>query len=97
MRQHPRNYSACCTQLEDLYNTSYTLQLLSCNMAPAKTGKAAAPTAKKEKIAHPQSRKAGQIARKSLRKGKMGNMVSTRHKKHNGMGKCRLVKLGNAI
>ena len=41
-------------------------------MAPAK------PAEKKEKIFHPASRKAGQLARNALRKGKLGNLASKR-------------------
>ncbi|KAE9391344.1 hypothetical protein BT96DRAFT_888745 [Gymnopus androsaceus JB14] len=57
-------------------------------MAPSKTGKSAAAAAKKssgkkEKVFHPQSRKADQLSRKSLRKEKMGSLVSSRNKKHN--------------
>ncbi|KIY52997.1 hypothetical protein FISHEDRAFT_63629 [Fistulina hepatica ATCC 64428] len=51
-------------------------------MAPTKTGKAAkSPAAQKEKVFHPQSRKAGQLARKALRKGKLGNLGAKRVKK----------------
>ncbi|KAF9531780.1 hypothetical protein CPB83DRAFT_848715 [Crepidotus variabilis] len=49
-------------------------------MAPAIT-----KSAKKEKVFHPSSRKAGQLARKALRKGKVGNLSSERHKKHNSL------------
>ncbi|KAF8920523.1 translation machinery-associated protein 16, partial [Mucidula mucida] len=42
----------------------------------------AADKTKKEKVYHPQSRKAGQLARKALRKGKMGSQASVRGKKH---------------
>jgi translation machinery-associated protein 16 len=57
-------------------------------MAPSlKTGKsAAAPKPKKEKIYHPGSRKAGQLARNSLRKGKLGNLALKRGKKHDSLG-----------
>ncbi|SJL03497.1 uncharacterized protein ARMOST_06853 [Armillaria ostoyae] len=51
-------------------------------MAPSKAGKVAAEKTKKEKIHHPQSRKAGQLARKALRKGKLGGQASNRGKKH---------------
>lgn len=56
-------------------------------MAPSKSGKpaAAAPKAKKEKVFHPESRKAAQIARKALRKGKLGNLASKRGQKHTGL------------
>jgi translation machinery-associated protein 16 len=55
-------------------------------MAPSKTGKTAVPKPKKEKVYHPESRKAGQLARNSLRKGKLGNLASKRGKKHNSLG-----------
>ncbi len=57
-------------------------------MAPTKTGKvaSAADKTKKEKVYHPQSRKAGQLARKALRKGKMGSQASVRGKKHHHLG-----------
>ena len=44
-------------------------------MAPAKP---AEKKEKKEKIFHPASRKAGQLARNALRKGKLGNLASKR-------------------
>ncbi|KII87422.1 hypothetical protein PLICRDRAFT_142685 [Plicaturopsis crispa FD-325 SS-3] len=50
-------------------------------MAPSKTGKAAAPKPKKEKVFHPESRKAGQIARSQLRKGKLVGQASKRGKR----------------
>ncbi|KAF5316607.1 hypothetical protein D9619_006268 [Psilocybe cf. subviscida] len=54
-------------------------------MAPANTPKAKAASAatkeKKEKLFHPASRKAGQLARHALRKGKMGNLASKRSEK----------------
>ncbi|KAF9005954.1 hypothetical protein BDQ17DRAFT_1352459 [Cyathus striatus] len=58
------------------------------NMAPSKSGKTAnsqAATTKKEKIHHPASRKAGQLARHALRKGKMGNLATKRTQKHDSM------------
>lgn len=55
-------------------------------MAPSKTGKAP-PAPKKEKIYHPSSRKAGQLARNALRKGKLGNLASKRGQKHNSLGR----------
>ncbi|KAJ3571818.1 hypothetical protein NP233_g3492 [Leucocoprinus birnbaumii] len=51
-------------------------------MAPSQTAKSAASKTKKEKVFHPASRKAGQLARKSLRKGKLGNLSSKRAQKH---------------
>jgi translation machinery-associated protein 16 len=63
-------------------------------MAPSKPGKpSSAPNAvaaktksagkPKEKVFHPDSRKAGQLARKALRKGKLGNLAAKRtSKKH---------------
>ncbi|KAG5653405.1 hypothetical protein H0H81_000692 [Sphagnurus paluster] len=47
-------------------------------MAPSKSAKSAPAKEKKEKIYHPSSRKAEQLARKALRKGKLGNLASKR-------------------
>ncbi|KAG6891222.1 hypothetical protein C0995_008474 [Termitomyces sp. Mi166 len=55
-------------------------------MAPSKTPKKAASAPKKEKVFHPSSRKADQLARKALRKGKLGNLASKRSQKHNSLG-----------
>ncbi|ETW78962.1 hypothetical protein HETIRDRAFT_460001 [Heterobasidion irregulare TC 32-1] len=44
--------------------------------------KAKAKPAKKEKIFHPQSRKAGQLARTQLRQSKLAGQASKRSKKH---------------
>ncbi|KAF8075006.1 hypothetical protein FPV67DRAFT_1559612 [Lyophyllum atratum] len=55
-------------------------------MAPSKSPKAT-PAPKKEKLFHPSSRKAGQLARNALRKGKLGNLASKRGQKHNTLGK----------
>ncbi|KAG5353791.1 hypothetical protein C0989_001908 [Termitomyces sp. Mn162] len=55
-------------------------------MAPSKTPKTAASAPKKEKIFHPSSRKADQLARKALRKGKLGNLASKRSQKQNSLG-----------
>ncbi|KAJ7733209.1 hypothetical protein DFH07DRAFT_928851 [Mycena maculata] len=41
--------------------------------------------AKKEKVFHPDSRKAGQLARNALRKGKLGNLRTKRTKKASGL------------
>ncbi|KAJ7890610.1 hypothetical protein B0H14DRAFT_2690078 [Mycena olivaceomarginata] len=41
--------------------------------------------AKKEKVFHPDSRKAGQLARKALRKGKLGNLRTKRSHKATSM------------
>ncbi|KAL0953678.1 hypothetical protein HGRIS_004876 [Hohenbuehelia grisea] len=55
-------------------------------MAPSESGKTATkPTAKKEKVHHPESRKAGQLARHAIRKGKMGNLATKRGKKQNSL------------
>ncbi|EIN09527.1 hypothetical protein PUNSTDRAFT_101382 [Punctularia strigosozonata HHB-11173 SS5] len=55
-------------------------------MAPSKTNKSAPKdkkeSARKEKIFHPQSRKAGQLARTQLRKDKLASAASKRAKKH---------------
>ena len=50
-------------------------------MAPSKTAKP-----KKEKVFHPASRKAGQLARNALRKGKLGNLSTKRNQKHHSLG-----------
>jgi hypothetical protein len=60
-------------------------------MAPSKTTKtspAAKPKkeGKKEKIFHPSSRKAVQLARTAHRKDRLGDLASKRHKKHNSLG-----------
>ncbi|PPQ90766.1 hypothetical protein CVT25_010155 [Psilocybe cyanescens] len=57
-------------------------------MAPANTTKAAAAATKvkKEKLFHPASRKAGQLARNALRKGKLGNLTTKRNQKHHSLG-----------
>ncbi|KAJ3908107.1 hypothetical protein F5879DRAFT_408510 [Lentinula edodes] len=47
-------------------------------MAPSKTGKASTKSSKKEKIFHPQSRKADQLSRKALRKDKCSNDLASR-------------------
>ncbi|KAF5362572.1 hypothetical protein D9756_002494 [Leucocoprinus leucothites] len=51
-------------------------------MAPSQTAKSAASKTKKEKVFHPASRKASQLARKALRKGRLGNLTSKRSQKH---------------
>lgn len=52
-------------------------------MAPSKTAKATPAPQKKEKLFHPSSRKAEQLARHALRKGKIGNLASKRGQKQN--------------
>ncbi|KAG6916123.1 hypothetical protein DXG01_008354 [Tephrocybe rancida] len=56
-------------------------------MAPAKTKapKASTSAPKKEKLFHPSSRKADQLARKALRKGKLGNLATKRGQKHHSL------------
>ncbi|KAG6891558.1 hypothetical protein C0992_004416 [Termitomyces sp. T32_za158] len=54
-------------------------------MAPNKTPKKAVSVPKKEKVFHPSSRKADQLARKALRKGKLGNLASKRSQKQNSL------------
>ncbi|KAF9266859.1 hypothetical protein L218DRAFT_955965 [Marasmius fiardii PR-910] len=52
-------------------------------MAPSKTGKSSSRPPKKEKIFHPESRKAAQLNRKSVRKERLGNLATNRkHKSH---------------
>lgn len=60
-------------------------------MAPSKSAKATASKTKKEKVFHPASRKAEQLARKALRKGKLGDLSSKRSQKHDARGECRRV------
>jgi translation machinery-associated protein 16 len=58
-------------------------------MAPSATkakAKATKSNGKKEKIFHPQSRKAAQISRASLRKDKMSEAVAKRTKKQATQG-----------
>ena len=50
-------------------------------MSPAETKRVSKPKQKKEKIFHPESRKAGQLARTQLRKNKLTEASSKRHKK----------------
>jgi hypothetical protein len=56
------------------------------DMAPTKKSP---KVAKKEKIFHPESRKAEQLARKQLRKTKLAGQASKRAKLHSVRGKCR--------
>lgn len=58
-------------------------------MAP-NTGKKA-KSQKKEKIFHPQSRKADQLVRAQLRKGKLANLAKNRSKKHGQQGECEVI------
>jgi translation machinery-associated protein 16 len=53
-------------------------------MAPTKKPQ---KTAKKEKVFHPESRKAGQLARKQIRKSKLTGQASKRAKLHSAKGK----------
>jgi len=55
-------------------------------MAPTKKPQKAT---KKEKVFHPESRKAGQLARKQLRKFKLAGQASNRSKLHSSKGKLR--------
>ncbi|KAF8216418.1 hypothetical protein K438DRAFT_1925583 [Mycena galopus ATCC 62051] len=50
-----------------------------------KTAQKGGKPAKKEKVFHPDSRKAGQLARKALRKGKLGNLRTKRSQKASSM------------
>ncbi|KAJ3514985.1 hypothetical protein NLJ89_g2042 [Agrocybe chaxingu] len=55
-------------------------------MAPTGTGKSTASSKpKKEKVFHPASRKAGQLARHAIRKGRLGNLASKRTHKENSL------------
>jgi hypothetical protein len=53
-------------------------------MAPTKKPQKAT---KREKLFHPESRKAGQLARKQLRKSKLAGQASNRAKLHSSKGK----------
>jgi translation machinery-associated protein 16 len=53
-------------------------------MAPTKKPQKAT---KREKLFHPESRKAGQVARKQLRKSKLAGQASKRVKLHSSKGK----------
>lgn len=55
-------------------------------MAPVASNKTAKSKPKKEKIFHPSSRKAGQLARTAIRKGRLGNLTTQRHHKTNNIG-----------
>lgn len=53
---------------------------------PARYSHGACPmTTKKEKVFHPASRKAGQLARNALRKGKLGNLFTKRSQKNHSL------------
>lgn len=52
-------------------------------MAPSKQKSS---SNKKEKVFHPSSRKANQLARKSLRSAKLVSLLNERHRKHNSLG-----------
>lgn len=53
---------------------------------PPKTGKKTAKPQKKEKIFHPQSRKADQLVRANLRKSKLADLARARTRKHGDKG-----------
>jgi hypothetical protein len=61
------------------------------DMAPTKKPQ---KNAKKEKIFHPESRKAEQLARKQLRKSKLVQQASKRAKLHSAKGKSRRLSSG---
>jgi hypothetical protein len=64
-----------------------SFDLFSLDMAPTTSAKSAvASKVKKEKLFHPASRKAGQLARHALRKGKLGNLATKRNQKHHSLG-----------
>ena len=58
-------------------------------MAPTKKPQ---KSAKKEKIFHPESRKAGQLGRKQVRKSKLAQQASNRAKLHSAKGKSSVVE-----
>lgn len=70
----------------------FDLFLPHTKMAPTKSNKSASATAaktasvKKEKVHHPSSRKAEQLNRKAVRKGKMGNLTKERKEKVHTLG-----------
>jgi translation machinery-associated protein 16 len=61
-------------------------------MAPSEIAKRAAlkPKPQKEKIFHPESRKAGQLARTQLRKSKLAEASLKRHKKFSSQSMSEL-------
>jgi hypothetical protein len=63
------------------------MEKVSIDMAPIKKPQKPQKAAKKEKIFHPESRKAGQLARKQLRKSKLAGQASKRGKLHSSKGK----------
>lgn len=68
-------------------------------MAPSNSTKAAtaATKIKKEKLFHPASRKAGQLARHALRKGKLGNLTTKRNQKHDSLGIVISIQISNDL
>lgn len=70
------------------YSHGIVLQSFNYNlkvpMAPSSTAKTTKP--KNVKVFHPASRKAGQLARNALRKGKLGNLSTKRSQKHHSLG-----------
>jgi hypothetical protein len=61
------------------------LRVTFMHMAPSKTPKSTSRP-KKEKVFHPDSRKAGQLNRVQLRKVKLADAASKRTKKHSAQG-----------
>ena len=55
-------------------------------MAPSKSSGNKSSGAKKEKVFHPHSRKAGQLVRTQLRKSKLAEQVKERGKKQGSQG-----------
>ena len=62
-----------------------TVIVTNSGMAPTKKS---SKSAKKEKVFHPESRKAEQLARKQLRKSKLAGHAIKRAKLHSVRGKC---------
>ncbi|KAI0793880.1 hypothetical protein C8Q74DRAFT_1215355 [Fomes fomentarius] len=62
-------------------------------MAPSKASGTKATPTKKEKLFHPQSRKAGQLVRTQLRKSKLVEQAKERSKKQSSQGELNLEEL----
>ena len=70
----------CKTFVLDLCNHSISIMAPSASKATAKVAKKEVKKATKEKVFHPQSRKAGQLERAQLRKHKLANASNKRGK-----------------
>ncbi len=57
----------------------------------AKTSGTKTSGGKKEKVFHPQSRKAGQLVRTQIRKSRLVELSKERHKKQGSQGECEII------